>query len=174
MWKPANDVAKRTSREDTAVATPISRNDFIAHSYDAHGNYVHYTQRGAPFSPTSTAARSARGTTRSGQPQYTISEEDAHLQTFCRMSAEDSHLPPPAGLDSPGQGKQQVEYYGKLNSISFLGEVLGHRRRRLIRIELPGPNTISAKQRELSGLDSADVAYLNEKRVHEFPSKRAR
>lgn len=101
-----------------------------------------------------------------------VSEDDSHLQTFYRMSGEGAHLSPPAKLDNSGQGKHIVEYYGGLNSITVLGEVLGQRqRRRLIQIDLPGPNTISAKQREFSGLEPSDIAYLNEKSVHDLPPK---
>jgi len=66
-----------------------------------------------------------------------------------------------------------IEYYDRLNSITILGEVFGQQqRKRLIRVVVPGPDGLAAKQRELAGLDDADICYLNEKGVHDLPLRK--
>lgn len=103
--------------------------------------------------------------------QYMDSEDDAHLQTLCRMSDGDAEQVTPVSLSCSGQGRQVIEYYGELNSLTVLGEILGQSQRRLIRIDLPGVPAVGAKQRELSRLEPADISYLTAKRVHDLPSR---
>lgn len=101
--------------------------------------------------------------------QYLVSDEDAHLQTLYHMADEDQVVPSPVPLTISEQGQQVIEYYGELNSVTVLSEVLGQCPRRLIRLDLPGPAAVGALQREFSRLDDADVAYLSAKHVHDFP-----
>jgi hypothetical protein len=80
----------------------------------------------------------------------------------------------PTVNSSSSHGQHLIEYYDRLNSISFLSEALGNRQlRRLIQVDLPGRGNESTKQRELAELEPADVAYLNAKRVFETPPKEA-
>ncbi|EXJ91718.1 hypothetical protein A1O3_00268 [Capronia epimyces CBS 606.96] len=104
---------------------------------------------------------------------HTVAEEDAQLHTLHQItSGHGAHLSPTTLLSS-GQGRQIIEYYGPLNSITILGDVLGSReRKRLIRIVVSGPETLSAKQRELTGLEPADIRYLTEKGAHDLPSRK--
>lgn len=101
-----------------------------------------------------------------------VSEDDAHLQTLCRMSSGDPQARTPVTLSSSEQGQRVIEYYGELNSVTVLGEILGQSHRRLIRIDLPGPQATGAKQREFSCLGQAEVTYLNAKGVHDTPLHR--
>ncbi|KAL2785969.1 fungal-specific transcription factor domain-containing protein [Aspergillus keveii] len=78
-------------------------------------------------------------------------------------------MPSPVPLTISEHGQQVIEYYGELNSVTVLSEVLGQSQRRLIRLDLPGPAAVGALQREFSRLDEADVAYLRGKHVHDFP-----
>ncbi|RAH79952.1 hypothetical protein BO86DRAFT_144027 [Aspergillus japonicus CBS 114.51] len=105
-----------------------------------------------------------------GPPVYYLaSDEDAHLETLCRMADENPVMLSPVPLYTSEQGQQVIEYYGELNSITVLSEVLGQAQRRLIRLDLPGPAAVGAQQRELAGLDDADIAYLRAKHVHNYP-----
>ncbi|PYH81921.1 hypothetical protein BO82DRAFT_432278 [Aspergillus uvarum CBS 121591] len=107
-----------------------------------------------------------------GQPHpvyYLAADEDAHLETLCLMADENPAMPSPVPLSTSEQGHQVIEYYGELNSITVLSEILGQAQRRLIRLDLPGPVAVGARSRELAGLDDADIAYLRAKHVHDFP-----
>ena len=101
--------------------------------------------------------------------QYLVSDEDAPLQTLYHMADEDQVMPSPVPLTISEHGQQVIEFYGELNSVTVLSEVLGQSQRRLIRLDLPGPAAEGALQREFSRLDEADVAYLRAKHVHDFP-----
>ncbi|KAF9892986.1 hypothetical protein FE257_012397 [Aspergillus nanangensis] len=105
-----------------------------------------------------------------GSVQYMLSEDDAHLQTLRQMGDDDPIIRSPVPLSSSDQDQQVIEYYGELNSISILSEVLGHAQRRLIRIDLPGPAATGAIQKELARLKTTDVEYLKANHVHEFPA----
>jgi hypothetical protein len=85
------------------------------------------------------------------------------------MADEDEVMPSPVPLTISEHGQQVIEYYGELNSVTVLSEVLGQSQRRLIRLDLRGPAAVGALQREFSRLDEADVAYLRAKHVHDFP-----
>ncbi|KAH8595050.1 fungal-specific transcription factor domain-containing protein [Bisporella sp. PMI_857] len=105
----------------------------------------------------------------------TVEEEDnAHLHTLHGMS--NLNAASPTVLASPNQGQHIVEYYGQLNSISVLRDVIGGRsgRKRLVHLTVPGPNTTSAQERELSVLSAVDRAYLNDHNIYRLPSKLAR
>jgi hypothetical protein len=107
------------------------------------------------------------------QTPYAVSEEDAQIQTLHRMTDE-SQLSTSANVNRSGepQDLEVVEYFDKLNSVSILGEVLGHsQRRRLVQLDLPGHEYKSAQEREVAALDSADRAYLNSQGVFRKPSK---
>lgn len=85
------------------------------------------------------------------------------------MADDDRLVPSPVPLTISDHGQQVIEYYGELNSVTVLSEVLGQSQRRLVRLDLPGPEAVGALQRELSRLDDADIAYLRAKHVHTFP-----
>jgi hypothetical protein len=107
---------------------------------------------------------------------YLVPEEDAHVQTLYGMVDRQSPtcLTMPTVNSGPSKGQHLIEYYDRLNSISFLSEALGNRRRkRLIQIDLSGRGSGSTKQRELADLEPADVAYLDAKLVFEIPPKEA-
>ena len=103
---------------------------------------------------------------------YDASDEDAYVQTLHRMGA--GQRPTTLSRQSCNanniQGPHVIEYFDKLSSISVLAEALGHRQeRRLIQIDLPVPDSASAENREVAGLDEADIAYLSAKRVFNVP-----
>jgi hypothetical protein len=106
--------------------------------------------------------------------QYSMTEDDAHIQTVYRMSEVDNTFSTPSSLASnPNAGHQIIEYYSELNALAVLGESLGQRRRkRLVQIDLPGPAaTLSARDRELSHLDSIDQQYLRDRGIYDLPSR---
>lgn len=102
-----------------------------------------------------------------------MSEDDAHLQTLYRMSeTETVVLTPPSAGTKEEQHRRIVEYYSDFNVLSVLNDAIGQpSRRRLVQVDLPGPQAGSVKWRELSRLDDIDRAYLAQRRVHELPSK---
>lgn len=103
---------------------------------------------------------------------YNMSEDDAQLQTLCRMSDDhDNHITP-TSLTDPRQGKRSiVQYYSELNALMILGESLGQTsRRRLVQIDLAGEISSSAQAHEFSTIDPVDQEYLVRKGVHDFPS----
>lgn len=103
---------------------------------------------------------------------YPVSEEDGHVQTLHRMTNETNETPlflPHSRLDDL-RSQQVIEYYDRFNSVSILGQAIGRRQqRRLIHLELP--ETVLARQRELTGLDQAEIDYLEARRVFELPPK---
>ena len=105
---------------------------------------------------------------------YDASDEDAYVQTLHRMGAGQmpTTLSPQSYNTNNIQGPHVIEYFDKLSSISVLAEALGRRQeRRLIQIDLPVPDNASAENREVAGLDEADIAYLNAKRVFKVPPR---
>jgi hypothetical protein len=108
---------------------------------------------------------------------YQCSEEDAQVQTLHRMADESSqaHLSVSTTGDSNSpHNKQVVEYFDRLNTVAILNDALGHRqRKRLVHVDLSGPEYTTAKKRELAGLDLSEVAYLDTKRVFEKPPRHA-
>lgn len=107
----------------------------------------------------------------SNEVPYALSEEDGHVQTLHRMtSAVDSASP---HANEP-RNQEVVEYYGKLNSLSILGQVLGHpQQRRLIQLDIPGPRYASARQREVAHLSPVDRNYLESRQVFTKPPEAA-
>lgn len=96
------------------------------------------------------------------------------MQTLHRMGAgpAQTSLTPQSGGTAESHAPHVIEYFDRLSSISVLAEALGHRReRRLIQIDLPMSGEGSVKNTELAGLDEADIAYLNAKRVFDLPPK---
>jgi hypothetical protein len=108
---------------------------------------------------------------------YQCSEEDAQVQTLHRMADESSqaHLSVSTTGDSNSpHNKQVVEYFDRLNTVAILNDALGHRqRKRLVHVDLSGPEYTTAKKRELAGLDLSEVTYLDTKRVFEKPPRHA-
>lgn len=108
------------------------------------------------------------------QTPYAVSEEDAQIQTLHRMTnGNQTSASVNITRSSEPQDLEVVEYFDKLNSVSILGEALGHsQRRRLVQLDLPGRDQyVSSQQRELTALDPADRSYLNSQRVFKKPSK---
>lgn len=104
---------------------------------------------------------------------YSVSEEDAQIQTLHRMANGSSvtnlsgHMGQPAAA-----ARHHFEYLDRLNSVSLLCEALGHRQpKRLIQVELPGPNHMSAKEREVVDLGPSDIAYLESKGAFDPPPR---
>lgn len=145
---------------------------------------LHHVQRGSSDNVSSN--RDARPQTSpdtsnqalgsSSTQNDTLPEEDVHVQTLYRMVDEQTptSLIMPTVNSNSSQGQHLIEYYDRLNSISFLSEALGNlQRRRLIQIDLTGRGSESIKQRELAELESTDLVYLETKRVFEIPPKEA-
>lgn len=106
--------------------------------------------------------------------QYTTSEDDAHLQTLCRMSEKETAVLSPASGSAVEPTRRVFEYYSDFNALSLLNEAIGRpTRRRLVPVDLGGPQTGSVVHRELSRLDDIDREYLAQRRVHELPSKQS-
>ena len=103
----------------------------------------------------------------STETPYALSEEDGHVQTLHRMT--DGVNPTSIHGNEP-RNQEVVEYYGKLNSLSILGQVLGHtQQRRLIQLDIPGPSSASSRQRELAYVTTSDRSYLDSQRVFSKP-----
>lgn len=104
-----------------------------------------------------------------------MSEEDAHLQTLCRMSENQVVVLNSPPITTEEQSVRRIfEYYSGFNALTVLNDAIGRpNRRRLVQIDLPGPQTCSAKKLELSRLDEIDRSYLEQRRVHELPPKSA-
>lgn len=102
---------------------------------------------------------------------YSVAEEDAQIQTLHRMANHSNVTNLSGHANQPAAAaRHHVEYLDRLNSVSILCEALGHRQpKRLIQVELPGPNHMSAKERELVDLEPSDIAYLEAKRVFDPP-----
>jgi hypothetical protein len=108
------------------------------------------------------------------QPQYTTADEDAHLQTLCRMAENEPIVLSPASTGTTEPVRPVFEYYSDLNSLSLLNEAIGRPNRRwLVRVDLEGPKAGSVLERELRGLDDIDQTYLGQRRVHDYPSEEA-
>lgn len=105
---------------------------------------------------------------------YVVTEDDGHVQTLHRMTEGTQSIPRPSENSDELHNYEAVEYFDTFNSIAILGQALGHRqRRRLIRLDLPGSDWPSQRQRELNGLDPVDVAYLESRGVFAKPPKSA-
>jgi hypothetical protein len=99
-----------------------------------------------------------------------VSEEDAQLHTLQLMAHRNDPANLSASIDQISGIPEVIEYIDKLNSVSILSEVLGQRQqRRLVRLGVNDVPAVSAKQRETSGLEAADVSYLESKGVFDKP-----
>lgn len=101
-----------------------------------------------------------------------ISEDDAQVHTLCHMSGEDNASWTPQSLSTPLAG-QHMQYYSPLNTLTVFGEALGlRRRRRLIQLDLSSTRkALIGRERERFNLEQDDLAYLEGKRVFNYPSK---
>ncbi|KAH6972390.1 fungal-specific transcription factor domain-containing protein [Ilyonectria sp. MPI-CAGE-AT-0026] len=178
---PQGDNAPLAS-PNTAVRTPVSvasRHNSISATRPPRSQSQFNNASPIPSAPTPRSSvqeapvlADPYGLT-AGHPQYSMSEDDAHLQTLYRMSeTETVVLTPPSAGTKEEQHRRIVEYYSDFNALSVLNDAIGQpNRRRLVQVDLPGPQAGSVKWRELSRLDDIDRAYLAQRRVHELPSK---
>lgn len=99
-----------------------------------------------------------------------VSEEDAQLHTLQLMAHQNDPANLCTSIDQVNGSPEVIEYIDKLNSVSILSEVLGQRQqRRLIRLGVDHFPSVPAKQREVSGLEAADVSYLESKGAFDEP-----
>lgn len=68
--------------------------------------------------------------------------------------------------------RRVFEYYSDFNALSILNEAIGRSssRRKLVQVDLDGPQARTAIEREQCRLDKVDRAYLAQRRVFELPS----
>ena len=106
-----------------------------------------------------------------------IAGEDAYMQTLQQLGSGQgpTTLSPHPTQDRASRRPQFIEYSNKLSSISVLAEALGHRQqRRLIQLDLPGTSGSPCDtNKQMSGLEQAEVTYLNAKRVFDLPPSNA-
>jgi hypothetical protein len=125
-------------------------------------------------SPATISGQLPSNAQNSVETPYAVSEEDAHVQTLHRMTDGSNSTATGAGISDEAYYHEIFEYFGKLNSISILGEALGRRqRRRLIQLHISGSEYAFARQREISALDPVDKAYLDARKVFVLPPKSA-
>ena len=172
----------------TSSQIQFSNDDLANGSYpiDAAPKVQQYSTRGVnslprpPHEPSGDFAQQGSGSSPSGLDNEGIetvsdaSDEDAYVQTLHRMGTGQmpTTLSPQSYNTSNIQGPHVIEYFDKLSSISVLVEALGQRQeRRLIQIDLPSSDNASAENREVAGLDEADVAYLNTTQVFKVPPR---
>ena len=103
-------------------------------------------------------------------------EDDAHLQTLCRMSDSNAAtLEPGTEFAAQPPARRVFQYYNDMNALSLLSEAIGRpHRRRLVHVDLEGSLADSVVQRELFDLDDEDRAYLARRKVHELPPEHSR
>lgn len=91
------------------------------------------------------------------------------------MSQKESIVLSPSSPNTAEPTHRVFEYYSDFNALSLLNGAIskGHQRR-LVPVDLDGPQPGSVFDRELGRLDEADRAYLSQRRVHELPTKQCR
>jgi hypothetical protein len=152
----------------------ISQHGLASSHNETHQSAANALFQPAPSSPTLVSGHLPVVIENSTGTTFAVSEEDAHVQTLHRMTNGSNPISSRSGISEELHNHEVVEYFDCFNSVSILGEALGHRqRRRLIQLDLPGPKYLSVKQRELSNLDPADVAYLNARNVFAKPPRSA-
>lgn len=101
-----------------------------------------------------------------------VGEDESQLQICREMSqwqSMNSH-PAPISPTSPRKGHEVIEFHGGINSVTILSEVLGRAPlKRLVRIVLRDPQSGPRHRLELSGLDEADIEYLERKGAFTIP-----
>jgi hypothetical protein len=95
------------------------------------------------------------------QSSEAVPEDESQLQICREMSQWGTDTVSPTKIKPLDQGREVIEYYGGTNQVTILSEVFAKGApKRLVRIVLSEQNVVPGQQRELLGLDQADVEYL--------------
>ena len=173
MHPPNQSHDNGTFRFDLLPADPLTaaQHDHTGGTSSPH-RLPHETSSNLAQQAPRTSSHEVPG--RPPEPTDDAPDDDAYVQTLHRMSAgqQPTELSPQPCSTNGVQGSHVIEYFGNLSSISVLAEALGHRQeKRLIQIDLPASHNPSAENKEIAGLDEADIAYLNTRRVFNLPSR---
>ncbi|KAL2703936.1 hypothetical protein AAEP93_005007 [Penicillium crustosum] len=147
---PQEPLGQPTSVAGNVATNPISHSAAQLHS---------------PFE----SSESASSSTQVGQP---VGENDFQLQVCREMSQWQSAAPlgTPTSSSPQSKGQEIMEYHGGTNSMTILSEVLGRAPpKRLVRIVLRDPGSDPRHQLESTGLDDADIEYLQRKGALDLP-----
>lgn len=99
-----------------------------------------------------------------GQDSEAVPEDESQLQIVREMSQWGTDAASPTRIRSLNQGREVIEYQGGTNAITILSDVFAKGTpKRLVRIVLRDQDLIPGQERELFGLDDADVEYLRRK-----------
>ena len=99
-----------------------------------------------------------------------VGEDDVHLHICQEMSRGSVAAMSPSPQAQKLDRREVIEFHEGINSMTILGEVLGHQRpNRLVRVVLADDPKVTSHHR-FPGLDDADMAYIAAKGALDFPS----
>lgn len=165
----SHQVAERTNSLPTPPANP-----------DSGPNSSEYPQSGLTLLPqfenqaqSSTNIPTETDASPSGNSEA-VPEDESQLQICREMSLWGTDAVTATRIKPLDQGREVIEYYGGTNQITILSDVFAKGSpKRLVRIVLSDQNLIPGQERELFGLDAADIDYLHRKGAFLTPSTQA-
>lgn len=104
--------------------------------------------------------------------QPPIREEDAQVRIFQEMSRSGHSVVSPASDAQAYDRRDVYEYHEGVNPMTIVGEALGQKgTNRLIRISVLNDASSFGCRKSFSGLDEADMEYLQRKGALDYPPR---